>query len=127
MNYVGRFLPLGLALPCLSTPCCLLSRPFVQDAFSTMTSVPLKRTHPGQDRGGSGGGGSGGGGSGGVLCTFKKTGRTRSVQEWRECKTCDLTFPLGVCLPCTHTCHEGHELGDVRKTLFFCDCGDTGV
>ena len=51
-------------------------------------------------------------------------------QPLYACLTClpadaDPSVPAGVCLACSYSCHEGHELVELyTKRNFRCDCGN---
>jgi hypothetical protein len=58
-------------------------------------------------------------------CTYIPEHETSNVIQWYiHCKTC---FPndksKGVCLICMPLCHKNHNLSELRKGIFFCDCG----
>lgn len=57
-------------------------------------------------------------------CTFAVTGKTFKEQYWRACYDCFGQDNAGACLNCVSLCHEGHELGPLRFSTFFCDCGE---
>jgi serpin B len=58
-------------------------------------------------------------------CTYCITGNRHIQQYWRNCLTC---FPNnaenGACLNCISICHDGHQIGPLRLSQFYCDCGE---
>lgn len=56
-------------------------------------------------------------------CTEILTGKNHCIQKWARCKTC-FTDDLykGACLNCLKKCHDGHEIGELQVSNFFCDC-----
>ncbi len=62
-------------------------------------------------------------------CTFSETGRTFTKQTYFHCNTCDFSQAnnKGVCVPCSVSCHAGHDLSSaIEGRSFFCDCGSDG-
>jgi|JI10StandDraft_1071094.scaffolds.fasta_scaffold247622_2 hypothetical protein len=52
------------------------------------------------------------------------TGTIHVPQQWFTCITCFGDSPSkGVCLACSKTCHQGHDLVDRGVSGFYCDCG----
>jgi len=60
-------------------------------------------------------------------CSFASTSYKHSIQLWRNCYTCSLIDSNGCCLICSSVCHAGHQLGELRLSQFFCDCGAAGT
>jgi hypothetical protein len=58
-----------------------------------------------------------------VQCTFVDTKKSYQYQYWYRCKTCWPVKENGCCPACALACHQGHDLGEVRYSRFFCDCG----
>uniref|UniRef100_A0A3B3SM85 Putative E3 ubiquitin-protein ligase UBR7 n=1 Tax=Paramormyrops kingsleyae TaxID=1676925 RepID=A0A3B3SM85_9TELE len=66
------------------------------------------------------------GGSDSERCSYPEGYVKR--QALYACNTCTPTGgePAGVCLACSYTCHEGHELFELyTKRNFRCDCGNS--
>ena len=57
------------------------------------------------------------------LCTYTTTQREFQNQHWYHCYTCEMFDSVGVCSVCANVCHQGHQLGYVKYSSFFCDCG----
>lgn len=57
-------------------------------------------------------------------CTFKVTGTNMENQNWRRCFDCFPDPNEGACLICCQLCHDGHKLGELQFTPFYCDCGE---
>ena len=56
-------------------------------------------------------------------CTFRQTGLQFVEQNWRRCYDClPNKEDEGVCLICAELCHDGHRLGPLMYTPFYCDC-----
>ncbi len=60
-------------------------------------------------------------------CTFNTTGEKYTKQEWAACYTCFGSGDFGACMYCIKTCHIGHDIGEVRTSNFYCDCGHLGI
>ena len=58
-----------------------------------------------------------------LSCTNQDNGTEYTQQKWRRCLTCDSRENIGVCIPCSESCHAGHRLGPIMDSAFFCDCG----
>jgi len=60
------------------------------------------------------------------LCTYLKTEKSYSYQDWFYCHTCGFEDLEGVCTVCIKTCHAGHDVTFAKNSPFFCDCGAKG-
>jgi serine protease inhibitor len=56
-------------------------------------------------------------------CTFKETGTNYYAQNWAPCFDCFPSGNEGACIHCLNNCHQGHNIGQMRFSRFFCDCG----
>lgn len=57
-------------------------------------------------------------------CTYLQTGQNFRKQKWATCYDCFKDHREGSCIHCLYTCHKGHNIGPIRESNFFCDCGD---
>jgi hypothetical protein len=58
-------------------------------------------------------------------CTFVASGKNFIMQKYFFCRTCDYSPAngKGACVPCSQTCHKGHDLYGEKEGRFYCDCG----
>lgn len=56
-------------------------------------------------------------------CTYSNTGANYVYQEWTYCYDCFGEIDnKGICMKCATVCHQGHKLGEIKKSTFYCDC-----
>ncbi|KAF7988228.1 hypothetical protein HCN44_007760 [Aphidius gifuensis] len=56
-------------------------------------------------------------------CTYDKVSIRQALYACKTCFFGDDKKQAGVCLTCSFHCHEGHELIELHKRSFRCDCG----